>query len=750
MLEFFRKYQKFFFVFTTVIIVASFAFFGTFSTFIDENEIEDRILGQAIDGSPLKLSEVQLLSRFLATDREDIFTKANAAPNFCNDGVIRYDLLQTELANLLAAAYFEPLKEGMGQRLEKAKRYRFYTHPGDPSLSAKNLWEKFMPSLMQEFEALQSEESASPRTFAHLSKLYLQQALCPPEFLRRLLMRQQQQSPWLKPDPRLHYDDFSLFGFHSLSDWFGSDFIDLSAEFILNAARAAEQKGYRVSLEEAKADLLRNFTVSKQKLKEKVSLSFKEHFRVLGIDEKSAAEAWRSVLLFRRYFHGVGEATFVDRMPYREFAGYALEKAVVQLYQWPPSLRLKNFQDLIEFQVYLKAISNEKDPLALPSSFLSLEEIEKREPELIQSSYQAKISELSKEEIGLKASVKELWDWQLEEKNWDMLKEKFSFLSKTASSREERFQELEKLNQQNRMQLDHYTRLQWVDMHPEWIDESLIANRNQELTISISKNWTSLAHIHNTTALADLLRKASSGDEDAKQSLLQYCDDTKTFYRIESVEKISDPHIITFEEAKASNVIAKVCDRRLEAEYPKIRTKAPSKFKQEGKWKPFVSVKEEVAKIYFADLLNAIGEGQTLSYYATHRLETLAKEAFASFQKNPDDPRWLKGSGDPIADQFKFEKKECEIQRITQEEWMKEKAFVMVPKQWSPIHVPEDGDISFFYFEEKKVHSEPILEQLAFGKEMIAADAQRYLAERFLELTKKQNAICIPIQMDKE
>ena len=81
---------------------------------------------------------------------------------------------------------------------------------------------------------------------------------------------------------------------------------------------------------------------------------------------------------------------------------------------------------------------------------------------------------------------------------------------------------------------------------------------------------------------------------------------------------------------------------------------------------------------------------------------------------------------------------------------MKEEAFVMVPEQWSPIHVPPDGDISFFYFEEKKPHRDPILEQVLFGKETIAADAERYVAERLIETAKKKNAIVIPLQMEKE
>ena len=101
MLEFFRKYQKYFFVFISIVLVASFSFFGTFSTFSNDPKKEDRILAYSVEGSPLMLSEVQSLARFIGTDREDT-PGPGVLPNLCNDGVVRYDLLKTGLAEYRA------------------------------------------------------------------------------------------------------------------------------------------------------------------------------------------------------------------------------------------------------------------------------------------------------------------------------------------------------------------------------------------------------------------------------------------------------------------------------------------------------------------------------------------------------------------------------------------------------------------------------------------------------------------------
>ena len=81
---------------------------------------------------------------------------------------------------------------------------------------------------------------------------------------------------------------------------------------------------------------------------------------------------------------------------------------------------------------------------------------------------------------------------------------------------------------------------------------------------------------------------------------------------------------------------------------------------------------------------------------------------------------------------------------------MKEQAFMMLPDFWSPIHVADDGEISFFYLQEKKVTHEPILESLNFGKETLAADAKAYVTERLLQTVKMKNAIVIPVQRGDE
>src|SRR5438105_10429355 len=112
MLDFFRRYQSAFLSVTAILVIVSFIFYGTFSTFSSQDAPRnDKLLGYTVNGSKIMLFDVQKLSRFIATDRND--AGPGVSPNFCNDGVIRTDFLQSHLGDVLVAEYFDFLKESL-------------------------------------------------------------------------------------------------------------------------------------------------------------------------------------------------------------------------------------------------------------------------------------------------------------------------------------------------------------------------------------------------------------------------------------------------------------------------------------------------------------------------------------------------------------------------------------------------------------------------------------------------------------
>ena len=291
-----------------------------------------------------------------------------------------------------------------------------------------------------------------------------------------------------------------------------------------------------------------------------------------------------------------------------------------------------------------------------------------------------------------------------------------------------------------RDKITRWMRLQWVDLHPEWVMESLTKVSMQETAISASFSHLSLDSIGNASSFVALLEKAASKDLEAEEALQRYVAEGGVFYRIEQVQKIADRHLLTLAEAKTRGVMAQIVDRWVQAEYAKMCHQNPDRFPK----KSLAAVKEEVMKEALAEVWSAI-QG-----VVSRRCEKYCNQAFIALQQNPKDPRWIQGMNDPLMDQFKLETKPHEIQRAEQEEWMKTQPFVMMPQQWSSIHVPPNGDIIFFYCEGTKPHEEPILEQLTLGKQTLAADAQKYLAEQLIAIMQQQQSITIPVQKERE
>lgn len=618
MFEFFRKYQKAFFLAIAIMVIGSFTFFGTYDAISRE-------------GKQPELTDAEKLIRFL-----------NAENNACDDGVLENDFLKTQIADMLVERYADPIQGEIATRLEKAKRFKPYQHSQMPFISAAAVWDHFYPEVNQWLEEIKKEGN-----FSLLSKLYQAQAKCHPELLRKILMIQCQQMASLPQDPRLYSTDLALFGFHTPSDWFGRTFVDVVAQFILNAADAAERKGYSVTREEALGDLAYHFNTAMKNAGENKP-NFTQYLQHLGFDEKSASETWRKVLLFRRYFQDAGNAVFTDRLPQKDLSEFAQQTAVVKAYSWP--IRLANSEEIGQFTAYAKAVC--------PNfrNVLSVEEVEKNNPDLVETTYRVQVASIPKMQLALRAPLKEVWEWEMQ--NWKKLKEQFAFLP-SVESRDERFSALEKLSLAQRNEVDKFVRLKLLEQNPAWVDEALASAEFKEKTFYVTKG-DPVVILQN-----------------------QYKD---AVYRIQNLEKIEEKHILPF--SKARMILPKEA--------------------KEGDKNPMAAFSEK---------------------------------AKTTLQKDPANQDWIQTGADPIVDQFRLIAREVEIQRTSREDWMKTLAFMMLPDQWSAIHVSDDGELSFFYLQQKKISEAPILEQLTANKELIAADAQRYLAMRLMEASKHKIVI---------
>lgn len=782
MLQFFRRHQRYFFFIITVVIVISFSFFGTYST-LDRPHPGDRVVFQSVDGQNIRHSDVEELALFIGSDEGDKMAWGGEwGPNFLNDGVVAKDFLGTGLAKQLVQAYRLNLAPELQQRLEREQRHRFYVHPAAPYISSEVIWGYFAPQIPAAIAVLRSGgDAADAKVFDARANLYLAEKEFPARSLRQVLRFQEQQYNWLTPDPSLDRSDLSMFGYHNLEDWFGPKFVRLVSQFIINAAKIAERKGYQVTREEAMADLIRQAEVSYAKWQHlpRIGVTSAEQYlrmqlRRMGLDESRAAAVWRQVLLFRRLFHGVGDAVFVDALPFNELNQYALEKAEGQLYQLPEGAWLPNFRALQKFQVYLDAVAKSQweSPLALPSQYATAEELLKKHPELVQRVYLLEVAEASAKALQGRVAIKDMWDWQVQDAHWNQLKADFPELGLSkAKTSTERFNALEALDATTRSRVDAVARAAIVAEHPDWLQQALDDADPQEVTVGVRVKGGQLpfAGVTDREALIALLDQAPMGGEAFGAGLEEYSGDGQSYYRIKVLDRRKDWEVLTYAEAARDETLDQMVTALLAPYYAKIRESQPDDFrKSDGSWRALHEVQDQVAESYFKDLLTALArddsqqnqgaEVPNRNALAPYRLVSYMRSVKDRLLKSPaSESDWLRvpdGGGmtevdklpptQSLADQFKLTKRAHAISRsdlLPAKD--KESLFASPLNGWTPIFARPNGDVWFFQVTAKGLGdvAAATAQQVAAVRDVLADDAQQLLMRSVLKELKDKRAI---------
>ena len=790
MLDFFRKYQKYIFLIVTIVIVISFSFFGTYSTLdSNPNVWREQVAFQAVNGHDVTQLDVEDLAHFLATDSEDkVLFGGVWGPNFLNDGVIRKDFIETGLATELAIAYKNDLKDDYDSRLLKEKKFQLYKHPQAPFLSVETIWSHFSPGIVDSYYSLRSAQDALDKdAFNHRIALFLTQKTLPASTLKYILRFQENQSNSIQADPKLDQTDLSLFGYHTIEDWFGPKFIRLVSEFIINASILAEEQGYEVSRAEVQADLLRNTRASYQENINNPSLGvaspqeyFNEQLRRLNMDASRVMKIWRQILLFRRYFQDAGSTALIDALPSQKLNQFGYENVKVDLYRLPQEFRLSNFEDLQNFEIYLQIVAkqNKANLLELPKEFLSVAEILKTYPQLVQKRYELEVSEASQKSLLARIGLKELWNWEVQEENWKLLQSEFPILAlKEGLTREDRFEVLENLDYTTRNKVDSFAKTIIIQQHPDWIAAALDQAQPKKMTVGIRTEGgkifvSGLDTKEKREKFINLLDKASLGVKPELGSpLYAYTDDNKSYYRITVLQKADKQEILTFAEAQSDGTLNQIKDAILEKYYLKVRDNSPEVFQtSKGDWQPFSNVKQTVANQYFEKNLLAL-ESIQMSLHpnpkevkvwnrdeaANLRFYNYLKKIKEDIQNNQEnEEKWIKPASDQatfadhsssLLNQWKLEKTSPTVDRQTKDHPVKiDEASAIAVESWSSIKNSRTGDLAFYKMIELGGNNEDmtlVAEQVEKIQKILGSEAKRNLMEEVLVKLKKEKAISL-------
>ncbi|MBA3957253.1 MAG: hypothetical protein H0X51_02500 [Parachlamydiaceae bacterium] len=788
MLELLRRYQTYIFGVVAVVIILSFSFFGTYNT-LPADSIHEQVAFQAVDETQVMRSTVEEMALFIGTDAEDKWLFGGIwGPNFLNDGVIKNDFLATGLAKILVEAYPNVVAKDLENRLAKEKRFVLYAHPQAKFISAEGAWAYFAPEMKAQLTRLQKANNAvDADAFDARTELFLAERQFPSQMLRQVLMYQQKQYNWVTPDPLLNRADLSLFGYHTVEDWYGTRFVRLVSEFIINSSKLAEQKGYDVSKLEALADLRRRSDESYQQNLQNPQLGvansneyFKEQLRRMGMDQTMAVRVWRQVLLFRRLFQDVGNAVVIDPLINQQFYQYAKETAKGDLYRLPKELHFGDYRSLQKFETYLDAISKRgSDLLTLPTSFLTIAEVKKKAPELVQKRYEIQVAKVQKGSLQTKVGLKEMWNWESSDANWETLKTQFPVLGvKDASNKQERIAALDSLDDATRVRVDAFARSAVIDAHPEWLAQTLKDAEEQIFIVSVRPNGgsTFVDGLKDRSELIKLLDQAplpgeavTSGTAElaALNKLNQFTGDGNSYYRIAVLERGAGEEILTYAEANKEGVLDELLDRQLDAYYQKNRDKNTADFqKEDGSWKVYGDVKDRVADLYFAKVLQALSKEYATASGKKESKVTGDLGASVRFYPHTRVQRELlqKGSSDALisdaglkqttslkqrgalADQWKLEKVLYQASRsVDTGDVDKEALLLLQPQAWTKVTTPVNGDMYFFQLQSKElpVDAAGVFDQARGMHQLVSDDAQRHYMERVVRDIKEKGAISL-------
>lgn len=769
MLAFFRRYQRIFFMFTTVIIVITFSFFGTGDSVAPTRSVVDEVVMTATDGRAVYRSEIDRMARFLATDSADkVNARGSWGFNFLNDGVVRQDILESGIGRQLIEQFREDIRGDFGSSHGRERAFVPYVHPQARFIGSEMVWATFNPELKGYYDQLQA--ATDPLTDDAIDArigLFLAEKQFPAEAMRQILNYQQQQYDWVQEDPSLSRYDLNLFGYRSLSDWFGERFMHLASQFIVNAAAVAEQQGYMVTDAEVVADMLRSTQLSYQRNAQSPYLGvtnsrdyLKKQLQSMGMTENEATEIWRQVLLFRRLLDDTGQSVLVDGHMYRKLHSFARKGVEVDLYELPAELQLGRFEDLQQLEVYLDRVAErsgwDKDaPLALPGVSKSVAEVQQKDPELVEWRYLVRIAEADTEALQARVPIRDMWEWQTQ--NWEALKNEFPTL-KVVLGDVPPLEVLDQVDASTRRRVDAHARSAIVAQHPEWIEETLEKVQAKRLRLGLRLQGGSLPIQGEVDrqALIKLLDAAPLSGESAETlpELQKFSADNRHFYRVEVLEKPSGPEILSFAEARRDGTLEAVTLVDLQQHYEKVRAGDVKAYRDtDGEWRPLREVRDDVARSRFAGIMRHVEEesarqlsglegkeNQSPDRIVAYRLAEHMRRSLAALKADPNaDVLVSKLQGiegeekvSQLGDQWKLVKRTLTVRRDEKGPLETEQVLQMTAGAWSNVNDDTAGVLSFYRVGEPLVAEDGLAEQMNSGQELLGHEARRGLAGRLI------------------
>jgi hypothetical protein len=707
MIRFLRKHQRIFFIIITVVIVITFSFFGTYSVTQNSKGPKDKVLVKALNGKDIRFLQTQKLSILLSNDAH-----SGNISNLLNKDILSKEFVDTGIAKILAKHYFGFIKGYLQEHFDKINHYNLYTHPHISDISVENVWKQYAPELLSVFNKIKAAKNVDETFFGDLLNAYVLQEQFSPQMLKTLLYYQQMEYRQANlTDYEFMHNDFYLFGFKNVSDWFGQNFVDLLSEFILNVAYIAEDKGYTAKESEVYEELVTNLkdnlekSENKQLFPQDLKSAFQYQCHLLGMKTTDVIDVWQRVLLFKKYFHDHATAVFTDNILDKKLLDMKHVQLDVSAYKLPAYLMIKDSMERSYLALYWSCVGS--DPLY--NKYYPIEQIEEKYPELIQRKIKVQYASLTQEEAGLNITEKVLWQWQTKKENWQKLLIKFPDLKKQLVRNP--FDILESISLQLRNRIDSFSRGEMVK-EKALIEETLKKQEKKELVIKFKNKGTSIdapIGINDMQALFAFLNQ--------KDHSQIYTQDNTCYYLFGDVSEIETKHIITFEEAFSDGSLKSLLDKYVQDNLQAYKTNSVDEAK-----------KSIVDKVFNAESVDK----KLLSY-----MEGLC----CQMRDKKDDSFVFHGDKRDILNQWMLEKEDKTINKG--EEKAIDNAIV---DQTVNVSMDKNSNPVFYHINKIKVDEKAVKEEMDKEKQVLINEVKLRLAEKIIQSMLDKKAFLLPIR----
>ncbi len=611
MLKFLRKQQRAILFVTGVALVGTFFASGAMGS-RNEKSPEDPVAFDLAGGRAIKRSQLKLMAYLLsAGDGTTRDSYGSALIGSVNGNFVYKELFESGLIEKIANKALPTISENMGQQIEKMAAFKGYTHPQADFLSSRVLWERVIPESAPLRAKIASAAPIDQQFFKEILTVYKKQQAINPAFMRQLMLYQQSQVQGISRDPAIEQSDLSVFGAHTLHDWFGSAFLESLSKVVMQGAHEAKKSGYKVSRDEVWGDLIQNMRDSLQRERGGQAVSateaaetLVERLEMLQLPRKEAIDLWEHALLFKRFFGDVSAVCLDDSSAMRSFALFAGGAGVIDEYRLPELLQPTSFSKLMELEIYFESLYGQKRALLeLPRVPLPLSKI--KTPELLKRSFEVVLKEIDLRQVERQITLKQMWEWQLDPAHFAALAERFPLLAGAeAKTRSARDQLLDEVPPYMRAEIDNFTREQMVLTHPEWVSQQFGLAEERKLSCSM-RNGKVFFPVEGGDPGEELLTEMVQNRKVGERAEFKGRDGKLFSLQITSIDECE--MALSLEEALAAGVLEEMVDEKLEKSYPAIRARAGAKFKDsEGEWKPLDEVRDEVGELCFKEVTGLI------------------------------------------------------------------------------------------------------------------------------------------------